>query len=265
MKHLLTLQNKFQEYLLHSQNDIFNYIVNTKKVPTDVRLSIYSHAYRARLLEALASNYPSMQIYLGEEQFEALGNAYIDRYPSHFRSIRWFGDKLENFLRENASYNDFPYLSELAKVEWLMTLVFDAANSDNVKLESLGSIPPECWVNMRFLPHPSAHLIQLSWNVVPIWKALFQDESPCELLQNDLPISWIFWRSNLINQYCSLTNDEASAIDAMLKGSTFGEICEVLCQFLDEKEVPMRAASLLKGWISAGLIAEIKYTSGNDL
>lgn len=265
MKSLLTLQNKFQEHLLHSQNDIFNYIVNTEKVPTDVRLSIYSHAYRSRLLEALASNYPSMQLYLGSEQFETLGNAYIDRYPSHFRSIRWFGDQLENFLRENKPYNDFPYLSELAKVEWIMTLVFDAANNDVVILENLTSIPPECWVDMHLQAHPSAHLIQLSWNVVPIWQALSQDESPCELLQSDMPISWFFWRSNLINQYCSLTNDEASALDAMLKGNTFGEICEVLCHFVDEKEVAMRAASLLKGWISAGLIAEIKYNLGDDL
>lgn len=265
MKDLLTLQNQFQEYLLHSQNDIFNYIVNTEKVPTDVRLSIYSHAYRSRLLEALAANYPSMQVYLGSEQFETLGNAYIDRYPSHFRSIRWFGDQLENFLHENKPYNDFPYLSELAKVEWTMTLVFDAANSDFVKLEDLGNIPPECWVDMHLLAHPSAHLIQLSWNVVPIWQALSQDELPCELLQSDMPISWIFWRSNLINQYCSLTKDEASALDAMLKGNTFGEICEVLCQFVDEKEVAMRAASLLKGWISAGLIAEIKYNLGDAL
>jgi len=259
MKDLLTLQNKFQEHLLHSQNDIFNYIVSTEKVPIDIRLSIYSHAYRSRLLEALATNYPIMQVYLGHEQFEELGNAYIDRYPSHFRSIRWFGDQLENFLRENTPYSDFPYLSELAKVEWTMTLVFDAANSDVVKLEHLGSISPECWIDMRLLVHPSAHLISLSWNVVPIWQALSKDESPCELLQSDMPIPWIFWRSNLINQYCSLTNDEASALDAMLKGNTFGDVCEVLCQFVDEKEVAMRAASLLKGWISAGLIAEIKY------
>src|SRR5579871_4803975 len=149
MKSLLTLQNQFQEHLLHSQNDIFNQIVNTEKVSTDVRLSIYSHAYRSRLLEALALNYPSMQIYLGSEQFETLGNAYVDRYPSHFRSIRWFGDQLENFLREHAPYNEYPHLYELAKVEWIMTLVFDAANSDVFKLENLASIPPESWVDMH--------------------------------------------------------------------------------------------------------------------
>lgn len=259
MTGLLTLQTTFQEHLLQLETDIFNYIINTENVPADVRLSIYSHAYRSRLLEALASNYPILQIYLGSEQFDMLGNSYIDRYPSHFRSIRWFGDQLENFLRENIPYSDFPYLSELAKVEWTMTVVFDAADSTLINLENLGSIPPECWVDMRLLAHPSAHLIQLSWNVVPIWQALCEDESPPELFQSDTTTSWIFWRSNLINQYCSLTNDEASAFAVMLKGSTFGDICDVLCQFLDEKDVALRAASLLNGWISAGLISEIIY------
>jgi len=259
MSGLLTLQNKFQEHLLNSNNAIFKEIISTEKVPIDVRLSIYSHAYRSRLIEALAANYPMLQIYLGSEQFESLANAYIDCHPSQYRSIRWFGDRLENFLRENSPYNDFPYLSEFAKVEWTMTLVFDAANSETVKLENLAGIPPESWVDMRLIAHPSAHMIPLSWNVIAIWQALSQDETPAELIENIKPVSWIFWRNNLINHYFPLAEDEAAAFHAILNGKTFGEICDALCQFLDEKEVAMRASSLLQNWISSGMIAEIKF------
>lgn len=259
MSELFLLQNKFQDYLLDSKNDIYSDVIETTKVSTDVRLSIYGEAYRLRLLEALATSYPVMKIYLGHEQFEELGYKYIARYPSHFRSIRWFGDRLEFFLKDNAPYSNFPYLSELAKVEWTMTLVFDAPDSDVATVESLGAIPPESWVDMRLLIHPSARLVKVEWNIVPIWQAISKEETPTELLQSEQPINWIFWRKDLMNYYCSLTDDEASAIDAVLKGFSFGEICEVLCQWINEDDVAMRAASLLKGWLSASLIADIKY------
>lgn len=259
MNDLLTLQTNFQAYLLNCEEKISADIVDTQKVPVDIRLAIYGHAYRARLLEALATNFPMLHIYLGDEQFAEVGNAYINQHPSHFRSIRWFGDQLENFLRTDANYADFVYVAELAKIEWLMTLVFDAADGNTAKLEDLSQIPPESWVDMHLLAHPSIHLTQLSYNSIAIWQMLSQEEAPPEPEEYAAATNWAFWRNDLINHYCSLPEDEAAALQAILNGNSFGEVCEVLCQFMDEHEVAMRAASLLKGWIAAGLIAEINY------
>ncbi len=48
---------------------------------------------------------------------------------------------------------------------------------------------------------------------------------------------------------------EAAAFDAARSGATFGAICEQLTQYVDETDVAMRAASLLRGWIAEELIA----------
>src|SRR5579862_3161955 len=114
MTNLMNLQNKFQSYLINSNNDIRLDIEETKKVSATTRLQIYSNAYRFRLIEALASNYPVLQKYLGADSFQELAIQYIDEHPSTFRSIRWFGNQLENFLREHNQYNAFPYLAELS-------------------------------------------------------------------------------------------------------------------------------------------------------
>ena len=37
-------------------------------------------------------------------------------------------------------------------------------------------------------------------------------------------------------------------------GWPFGELCALLCEKLGEAEAPMQAATLLRGWIAAGLI-----------
>ncbi|OGT38498.1 MAG: hypothetical protein A3F12_04120 [Gammaproteobacteria bacterium RIFCSPHIGHO2_12_FULL_38_14] len=257
MKVLQCLQNQFQDYLLNSNPNFQNSIVNTKKVPAETRLAIYNNAYRSRLVDALAANYPVLQTYLGCEQFEALGQAYLSANPSSFRSIRWFGDQLVNFLNEHADYKAFPYLAELAQFEWVLTLVFDATDSPVLQMEEMGSIPPGAWVNMRLQTHPSLHRLSLSWNVVQIWQAISDDKTPPDPIENSVPIHWVVWRKDLTNHFCSLTEDEAWAIDALLNGATFSGICEGLCQWVDEGEAGLRAASLLKGWISEGLVAKV--------
>lgn len=259
MSELLSLQKKFQDHLFNSTNEIYNDIVDTKQVSTDVRLAIYSQAYRSRLMEALATHYPVIQYYLGDEQFEALANDYLDCNPSQYRSIRWFGDTLDVFLKVTEPYNLHPYLSELAKIEWTMTLVFDAKNCDAVSLEALNNVPPESWIDMRLTLHPSVHLIQLSWNSMLVWDAITREEPPCDLQVNTTPVTWVLWRNNLINCFYSLAHDEACALNTLHKGLTFGDICESLCEWMNEDEVALRAVSLLKEWISHGLIVKIEY------
>jgi len=260
MNNLMNLQNKFQSYLINSDCDINADIEETKKVSATTRLQIYSNAYRFRLIEALSSNYPILQKFLGEVLFQELALHYIDAYPSTFRSIRWFGDKLENFLREHDEYNAFPYLAELSKLQWRMTLTFDALDRELIDMEAVMQIPQDDWVRMQFILHPSVYILDFQWNVIQIWKNLSQDNSPDEPLKYDISIPYIFWRKDLINQYCSLPQDECYAIESVIKGHTFGEICEGLCQWVDEQDAALRAASLLKGWISSGLISAIEIS-----
>lgn len=265
MNHLINLQNKFQNYLINSNIDINADIEETKKVSATTRLQIYSNAYQFRLIEALSSNYPILQKYLGDELFQELALLYIDAHPSTFRSIRWFGDQLENFLREHDKYNEFPYLAELSKLEWHMTLTFDAPDREIIDIKTVMQIPLDDWVMMQFIPHPSVYILDFQWNVIQIWKNLSQNDAPDEPIKYDISIPYIFWRKNLINQYCSLPHDERYAIDSMVKGRTFGEICEGLCQWVGEQDAALRAASLLKGWISSELISAVKISQKENV
>ena len=45
-------------------------------------LSVYRHAYSARLLAALNDNYTVLARAMGDEDFERLGRAYIDAHPA---------------------------------------------------------------------------------------------------------------------------------------------------------------------------------------
>jgi hypothetical protein len=256
---LLTLQTALQNHLLNESSDIYSEVIDVGKISLQQRLGIYKHAYCARLQEALATNYPIMQLYLGDDQFDELAKAYIAALPSNFRSIRWYGDCLEHYLTTTSPYNDYSYLAELAKVEWEMTLVFDAPDDAVFELTRLNAIPFEAWADMRLQVHASVGQHDFLWNVVDVWKKLSDEQQPPDLIQHTQKQSYVFWRKELANYYSLLEPDEAAAIGKLCAGASFGDICEALCDYCEEEAVPLRAVTLLKGWITAGLISDIQY------
>lgn len=256
MTDLHHLQNTFQNYLLNGQKAIEPSIVTCEKVSVTTRLGIYREAYQYRLLEALANNYPCIKTYLGTEEFQKIGMLYITAYPSTFRSIRWFGEEFPSFLKQSLLI-EAAFLAELAELEWKMTLAFDAADSDVFKMEQMATIAPESWGDMIMMPHPSLQRMNFFSNAVSIWQQLVAKEEMETLIQNTVFNPWILWRTNYVTRYYALSGEEAWAIDRIICGATFGELCEGLCQLIDESEVGMRAASFLKSWIQSGLLSGI--------
>jgi len=245
MKNLMSLQDKFQAYLLHDNHQIEDLIVGTDKVPVELRLMIYGNAYRSRLLEALESSYPILKTYLGEDDFYQLGHEYLDAFPSTYPSIRWFGDQLPSFLQDHEYYSHHPYLAELALIEWTMTLVFDAADSNILTVEDINLLPSDAWETLQIQFIPSMHRLRLSWNAFEIWQTISNNGNPPQPIAYDTPIHWVLWRNALINNYSSIAEDEAFAIDRMTEQNTSGMVCEGLCKWMDEETAVMKAVTLL--------------------
>ena len=72
------------------------------------------------------------------------------------------------------------------------------------------------------------------------------------------PVAWIVWRQGLTTYFRSLDVDEAWALDALIAGQPFADICQGLCEWIDAQHVAAHAAGFLKSWISDGMIATVK-------
>jgi len=258
MSNLRDLQRAFRDHVLVGSNVILPQVAGSEKVSAEVRLGIYADGYRLRLLEALESDYPGLFGMVGPEVFDELGRAYIQAYPSPYFNLRWYGDHMAEFLREATPYSERPPLAEMAEFEWAMTLAFDAPDVPVVTLEDMAALPPEHWPGAGFRAHPSLRRLDLRWNVPTVWNAIdakAEQQEPEQ--QNDSPLAWIVWRNSLKVYFRSLAVDEAWALDAMLAGANFAEICEGLCEWVDEDEVGLHAATLLKRWVVDELIQEM--------
>jgi len=257
MSELARVQREFQDYLLRGDNVLEARVVGTARVPVATRLGIYAEAYRSRLTEALAHNYPVLAGLLGESDFGALASEYIAAHDSPFYSIRYYGDELATFLATREHYAAAPVLAELAQWEWAMTAVFDAADATPLAAETLARIPPTRWAQLRFRWHPSVRRLTLWWNVPQLWQALSEHRERPEMTLAASPREWLLWRENLTSYFRSLPRTEVSVLDAARSGWPFGELCTLLCEELGDNDAPAQAASLLRGWIAAGLIVGV--------
>ena len=108
-------------------------------MPAADRLAIYRNAYQVRLIDALHDTYPILHGLLGDEAWLALGRAYVTAHPSMFRSIRWYGSELADFLANSPLYGDEPILAEVALLEWTLAEVFDAKDAHALNRAALAA------------------------------------------------------------------------------------------------------------------------------
>jgi hypothetical protein len=253
------LQKKFQQYLLQSSQHIFHGIADNLLLKSADGLKIYHRAYQAKLERALSDNYPALTIFLGKQKFAQLCQDYIYAYPSLHYSIRYFGDQLSCFLEEKK------FLSEFAAFEWTMSLMFDAANEKKIHFSDIACLPASAWSDMRLQFQPSVYRLNLCWNTVKIWENILKEKKeispPC--LQTSM--SWLLWRQGMTSRYCILSPAEAWAVDAVLGGCSFSEICQGLCQYVAEENAGPLAGVFLRNWLQAELIANLILEDGNSV
>ncbi len=257
MNELRRLQRDFQTYILGRRGPIEQAIAGTQALDARTRLEIYAEAYRLRLLEALAAEYLGLRAYLGEAAFETLGRAYIERHPSHSRTLRDYGDRLADFLRATPPWREQPLLAELAAFDWALATVFDAPDAPMASAADLAGIAPERWPAMRMVFHPSVLRIDLEWNSPAIRQAAEEKRPLPAPHRHPHPIGWVLWRQQLRTYFRSLSVEETFVLDAARRGECFAELCERLCEWLDAQHVPAQAAGLLRRWLEDGLIASV--------
>lgn len=255
MSQLAQLQAGFQAYLLDdARNTAFKGIVDDKKVGATKRLKIYHDAYRLRIVDALATAYPMLKAYLGDDLFENAARSYLTKTPSTYPNLRWYGAQMSAHLQQTLP--KYPIAAELAQFEWRLNLAFDAEDTPVLTIQDLAAIPPENWADLRFKIQPSTQILAFNDNAVAVWQALNIDKTPPKPLKKATETHWLIWRQDLTSKFRSLDKTELFALNMALTGASFGALCEALFETLDDAATA-QAAQYLAGWLEAELISAL--------
>ena len=218
------------------------------------RMGIYLNAYRARLRDALADNYPVLSRALGDAAFDELAWAYSAQYPSRQRSIRWYGDNLLEFLQQHPQHVAHPALADLAQMDWAMRNAFDAADAPLLQLADVAALPAQDWPALSLQTQPSCCLLRLSWAIQGLWQTLNADPDA----QSDPPLAQetviVLWRGPELNcHWRSATALEATVWQHLESGLSFAKLCELL-QAQPLSDPAQTAVQLLQQWLTDGLL-----------
>ncbi len=258
MNDLRDLQQNFMHYLLRQPSDMVEHIESTPVMSASDRLDIYGSAYNLRLKEAITTDYDILHGYLGDEQFDQLMDCYIEKYPSHTTNLRYFSINMSDLLQEQAPFNQFPVLAELARIEFSFANSFDAENTCITAINDLAVIDPEQWATLQFEFQKSLALLTINTNSFAIWKALANEETPPKVEHLEIPANWIIWRrADLVSHYRPVSLSEAQTMQLAMQGKNFAELCESLLEFYSEEETPLKAITFLQSWIQDEQLAAL--------
>jgi hypothetical protein len=246
--HLRELQREFQQRVLTHAGSIDRELVGAADEDFDARLGAYVDGYRSRLVEALGETYPALKATLGAGEFDRRMREYVDSTPSQYYSVRYYGGEVAERLPEAA-------LADLARWEWTLADVFDAPDDLALDAQELGKVPPDAWARVSFSFRACVRRLRTGSNAVDCWRAANEGRPAPEVLNTGAATEWLMWRRGTTTLFRSLDPIEASMLDAARRGLVFAAQCECLVGSMEETQVAMRAASLLRSWISEELIA----------
>jgi len=147
------------------------WVASTRELSNVERLEIYANMYFYRLHDAVADDFPVVRACIGNDHFHNVLTDYFLAHPSHHFSLRHAGNRLPAFLRAHRLRERWPFLPELAWLEWLVVEAFDAPDSPVAGAGELLRVPPEAWGSMRISWIPALFAGAFAWPVHTLWKA----------------------------------------------------------------------------------------------
>ncbi|MDR4307129.1 putative DNA-binding domain-containing protein [Chelatococcus sambhunathii] len=258
MRGFAALQGAFQNAILTGDDAVLAGLLDGPKEGREALLAVYRHAYSARLVEILASDFPALKAVLGDDGFETAARAYVSAHPSTHRNARWYGRGFADFLARTEPWSDRAEFGELACFETALADAFDAADLGPLTLADLAAVPPEHWGDLIFSVDPSASRLDLATNAIELWSSAAEGADPPLAAPLAATEKLIVWRDGATPMYRAMTDEEAMLWDEAARGSTFGELCVLAATFAAPDEAAGRAAGYLASWIGAGLLAQAR-------
>ncbi|WP_295993424.1 DUF692 family multinuclear iron-containing protein [Rugamonas sp.] len=217
------------------------------------RYALYRGNLSATMNQTLAHVYPVIQMLVGPEFFAGLSQAYGRAHPSDSGDLNRYGGRYADLLAGFPHVADYPYLPDMARLEWALHRAHYAPSADAIAADALAALTPEQVETARLRLHPASRLLASDWNIVELWQAHQADGG------HDFPQQWAgpsyclvlrpYWKTQLL----ALSAASHAALSVLAGGGAFGPALDAAFELDDDFDV----AAQLKLWLDHGLIVGI--------
>ena len=263
--------------------------------PTE-RLGIYADMYFYRLRDSLAEDFPKLAAVVGGARFHNLVTDYLLAHPSRSWSLRYLGEALPGYLDRHPIGEEFPYVHDLARLEWARIETFDEEDAPPLERSAVTSLAPEAMEALTIGLVPASRLLALDWSVAAAWRQLEDQEggaepgtshsaavdgTTCAVSRPPVPVEaparkrtfLRVWRQEFAVYHRTIGEDEHACLEELRSGATLPRLCDVMlassrgaaADAVEARpEAERRMAGLLDLWLREGLIRRKDEFSDRD-
>lgn len=218
------------------------------------RIAIYAHMYRARLAEALATQFPRLALALGPASFGRLAASYAGDHPSRHPSLRYLGQYLPAWMAANGEGGVVD--AGLARLEWARADLFDLADEPTLTTEAARAWPPERLGELPLRLIAAHRIVTVAAGTAARWDAPGGDGAHAAMPAVATE-SLVVWREGTAIYHRTIDGDEREALALIARGASFGTLCEGLLSRHDEPDAVRIAFAWLSTWLADGLLRAV--------
>ena len=130
------------------------------------RFAVYRNNVAASLTDALAARFPVIRRLVGETFFAPLARLFAEKERPRSPVLAEWGEGFADFLAAFPPLSAYPYLPDVARIEFARGQAFHAADARPVDPAKLAAADP---ARVRLAQHPSVSLLRSAYPAASIW------------------------------------------------------------------------------------------------
>jgi hypothetical protein len=224
------------------------------------RLGIYHGMYPLRMEEALASDYPALKHFLGDEGFLELVRAYVRAHPSRSFTLSPLGRHLPDFVATAGFVRRRAFCHELARLERAIAEVFEAPEEPALDDRAIASVPAAAWERARLRPIPAFRLLALRYPASAYLDSLHEDGHRHPATRRNDEWVAVYRRQYAVYRH-DLSRPAHDLLSDLVGGRTLGEaVAAALARRFRPRPGADELFRWFRRWAAAGMFAEVVRT-----
>ncbi|MFZ5637908.1 MAG: putative DNA-binding domain-containing protein [Pseudomonadota bacterium] len=186
----------------------------------DRALAVHRDTVRHALITALRETFPAVRLAVGEDYFDALAAEFVAAQPPHSPVLQEYGDGFASFVAGFPPLHDWPWLADLARIDWARREAYHAADAEPMTWSDLLALDPSTLLATRLELHPALRVLDSPHPLASLWFAHQQDDA-----DGDAPVevAWnaeacLVWRKGERVQVRRASAHESTALRALSDG-----------------------------------------------
>ncbi|MCA1196999.1 DNA-binding domain-containing protein [Sphingomonas sp. R647] len=229
-------------------------------------MAVYRNAYRARLIDVLGESYPRTARLVGADAFERAAAHHLIAHPPSAWTIDRAGAGFAQTCAELFAHD--ADVAEIAWLEWAMHCAWTVANDVPLTGAELAAatshLGADQWEALRLGPIAGTALRPVAYDLAKLWQSLDGAARAPVVERLDEP-GWVLtWREGEQPVFVLITQADGRALDALVRGGTFGELCATLAEEFGPADAAATAAAMLRRWIELGVIRAVDTVPGRS-